>query len=243
MPHAWRYTQPYPGVLALFPSGQATHFLVVTDWHTKLWWLQGCHRGCTNPDPQSPPTATWDRIPCPGNRSGDQREDRGGSHGTDAGHHPKNTLAISCSHLSDPLDHLLNLFSYAFSASDHTDAQVSFLWFFHCTSQSKPCAPAPHELPPHTQVVMFQFVGKSGEPPSLTVLDVTWPRGWCFLGVPGEMPGVPWRCYPGYQHTLPATHGVCGDPFRGGGGIIWVSWLFFISLCSSFLIDICCFVT
>lgn len=64
----------------------------------------------------------------------------------------------------------------------------------------------PMNYPPHTRVVMFQFVGKSGELPSLTVLDVTWPRGWCSLGVPEEMPGVPWRCYPGYQHTLPATH-------------------------------------
>lgn len=64
----------------------------------------------------------------------EMREDRVRPHEIGAGHDPIDTLAIFCSHLSGPWYHFLNFFSYAFSGSDHTDPQVSFLWFFHCTS-------------------------------------------------------------------------------------------------------------
>lgn len=104
-----------------------------------FWWSQNGTWSCDSSRAATMDTWTLTHSPLhmkqsslPRNRSGDQREDRVVSHQIGAGHDPMNTLTIFCSHLSGPLYHLLNLFSYAFSALDHTDPQVSFLWFFRC---------------------------------------------------------------------------------------------------------------
>lgn len=146
----------------------------------------------------------------------------------------------SSAHVSWPFVSPFKSVFYAFSALDHTDPEVSFLWFFHCISPKALYSCIPWTTS-YTWVGMSHFVGRSGEPLSLTVLDVCWSRE---LALPGISWGSAWWVLEvlSWKSIQPTPNPWCLWGLIYGWRWYYMGFLI-VYLCSSFLMDICCFIT